>query len=93
MLRDRSFSKDFFDNQLFDALGLIQGKLSEMILAADIAEKSASVKVLEIKGICPQHFTMIALLGDTSSVNVALESITKLFDERRKANVDRESDR
>ncbi len=84
MLQNRSFSKDFFDDQAFDAIGLIQGKLSEMIKAADIAEKSADVKAIEIKGICPQHFTMIALFGDTASVNEALDHISEELGERRR---------
>lgn len=83
MLQRRSSSKNFFENKVWDTVGLVQGKLSEMLVAADIAEKTANVRVEEIRGICPQHFTMIAVFGDTASVSEALDSITQKFGERR----------
>lgn len=58
-----------------DSIGLMQGKIIEMIYAIDIAEKSAGVIVEDIKGICPQHMTSIAILGDTSSVQSAIQEI------------------
>ncbi|MEG0297379.1 MAG: BMC domain-containing protein [Clostridium sp.] len=57
------------------AIGLAQGKLIEMIYAIDVAEKAAGVIVEDIKGMCPQHMTSIAILGDTSSVESAIEEI------------------
>jgi len=36
----------------YDAIGLIQGKLIDMVLAADIAEKAADVYIEEIRGLC-----------------------------------------
>lgn len=57
------------------AIGLMQGKLIEMLYAIDIAEKAAGVLVEDIKGICPQHMTSIAILGDTSSVQSAIDEI------------------
>lgn len=57
------------------AIGLMQGKLIEMVYAIDVAEKSANVIVEDIKGICPQHMTSIAILGDTASVQSAIEEI------------------
>jgi len=83
MLQRRSSSKNFFENRVWDTIGLVQGKLSEMLVAADIAEKTANVRVEEIRGICPQHFTMIAVFGDTASVSEALNSISQKFGERR----------
>ena len=83
MLQRRSISKSFFENRLWDTVGLVQGKLSEMLVAADIAEKAANVRVEEIRGVCPQHFTMIAVFGDTASVNEALNSISNILGERR----------
>lgn len=59
----------------YDTVGLIQGKLIEMVVAADIAEKAADVYVEEIRGLCPQHFAMLAVFGDTSSVEAALKSV------------------
>lgn len=58
-----------------DAIGLVQGKLIEMIYAIDIAEKAAGVIVEDIKGTCPKHMTLIAILGDTSAVESAIEEI------------------
>lgn len=59
----------------YDAIGLIQGKLVDMVLAADIAEKAADVYIEEIRGLCPQHFVLLAVFGDTSSVEAALKEI------------------
>lgn len=62
------------------AIGLVQGKVLRMLVAADIAEKHANVKVVEVRGLCPQHFTLIAVLGDISSVSEALENVAARFD-------------
>lgn len=62
-----------------DAVGLVQGTLAEMITAADIAEKAAQINVEEIRGICPQHVTMIAIYGDTAAVEFALREIADKF--------------
>lgn len=58
-----------------DAIGLVQGKMINMICAADIAEKAVGVTVSDIKGSCPQNMIMIAIFGDTSSVESAIEEI------------------
>lgn len=57
------------------AIGLMQGKLIEMLYAIDVAEKAAGVLVEDIKGVCPQHMTSIAILGDTSSVQSAIDEL------------------
>ena len=77
MLKRRSYQNDFLKDHMYDTVGLVQGKLSEMFVASDIAEKSADVLVEEIKGVCPQHFALIAIFGDTASVTVALAAISK----------------
>jgi ethanolamine utilization microcompartment shell protein EutL len=59
----------------FSAVGLIQGKLVDMIYAADIAEKSADVRVFDLKGTCPQHLTMIGIFGDIAAVKACLDAI------------------
>ena len=82
MLKSRTLSKDFLGSEAFDTVGLVQGKLIEMIVATDLAEKAADVEVVEIKGVCPQHFTMIAVLGDVASVSEALKIISNQFIER-----------
>jgi hypothetical protein len=61
------------------AVGLAQGQLADMIAATDLAEKAAEVWVEEIRGICPQHFTMIAILGEIAEVGAALDAIRKHF--------------
>ena len=57
------------------AIGLVQGKVIDMVCASDVAEKAAGVESFDVKGLCPQHMTMIALVGDTSSVEAALNQI------------------
>jgi hypothetical protein len=66
-----------------DAVGLVQGRMIEMICAADIAEKAVGVTVEDIRGSCPQNMIMIAIFGDTSSVESAIDEI-KLKMEMRK---------
>lgn len=58
-----------------DAVGLVQGAIIEMICATDVAEKAADVRVLDIRGNCPQNAIMIAIFGDTSSVESAISAI------------------
>jgi ethanolamine utilization microcompartment shell protein EutS len=59
----------------FSAVGLVQGRLVDMIAAADIAEKAAEVHVFDLKGSCPQHLTMIGIFGDIAAVKTSLEAI------------------
>ena len=59
----------------FDAVGLVQGRLIDMVVAADIAEKAVGVTVEDIKGTCPQNMIMIAIFGDTASVEAAIDEI------------------
>jgi len=80
MLENRSNMKDFVKQGSFDTIGLVQGKLVEMLVAADIAEKTADVNVMEVKGVCPQHFTMITIFGDTAAVTEAVERIKEHFE-------------
>ncbi|OLR55128.1 BMC domain protein [Hornefia porci] len=58
-----------------DAVGLVQGRLIEMVVAADIAEKTVGVTVEDIRGSCPQNMIMLAIFGDTASVESALRAI------------------
>jgi hypothetical protein len=67
----------------FEAVGLVQGPLADIIAAGDIAEKTSGVIVEEIQGICPQHFTMIAIFGDTSAVAVALIAVSEKIDKKQ----------
>ncbi len=64
----------------FSAAGLIQGKLTDMIYAADIAEKAADVHVFDLKGSCPQHLTMIGVFGDIAAVTASLDAVREATD-------------
>ncbi len=59
----------------FTAVGLVQGKLVDMIAAADIAEKAANVRVFDLRGLCPQHITMIGIFGDLADVEAGVSAI------------------
>lgn len=67
----------------YDAVGLVQGKLIDMVFAADIAEKAAGVVVEDIKGHCPQNLIMIAIFGDTASVEAAIQEIQYKLNEEK----------
>ncbi|MDD6153989.1 MAG: BMC domain-containing protein [Eubacteriales bacterium] len=60
-----------------EAIGLVQGKMIDMVCAADIAEKTSDVDAYDVRGICPQHMTMIAIFGDTGAVEAALREIDR----------------
>ncbi len=64
----------------FTAVGLIQGKLVDMIAAADVAEKAADVRVFDLRGLCPQHITMIGIFGDIAEVKASIEAIEQAED-------------
>ena len=57
------------------SLGLIQGRMIDMIAAADIAQKAVNVTVCDVRGSCPQNMILIAILGDTSAVENAMASV------------------
>ena len=61
----------------FSAVGLVQGRLLDMIAASDVAEKAADVSVFDLKGTCPQHTTMIGIFGDIAAVRTALDAVEK----------------
>ena len=61
----------------FTAVGLVQGKVVDMIAAADVAEKAGNVRVYDLKGICPQHVTMIGIFGDIGDVEASLAAIKR----------------
>ncbi len=61
------------------AVGLVQGQLADILTAADLAEKAAAVKIGGIRGVCPQHITLIAIYGETAAVECALKAIDRDF--------------
>lgn len=70
-----------FDSICLDAVGLVQGKMIEMVCAADIAEKAVGVTTTDVKGSCPQNMILIAIFGDTASVQAALQEIKRKLEE------------
>ncbi|MGI6065158.1 MAG: BMC domain-containing protein [Bacillota bacterium] len=66
------------------AVGLVQGPLADMIAASDVAEKAAQVEVEEIRGVCPQHVTLIGIFGDIADVETALKAVTAYFADEKK---------
>lgn len=81
ILRRRMGANASSDLEHADAVGLVQGKLIEMICAADIAEKAVGVTVEDIRGSCPQNMILLAIFGDTASVEGALQEIKRKSEE------------
>lgn len=75
ILARRKGSGKTMDLECIDAVGLVQGKMIEMIVAADIAEKAVGVTVEDIRGSCPQNMILLAIFGDTASVESAIKEI------------------
>lgn len=63
-----------------DAIGLVQGRMIDMVCAADAAEKAVGVTVEDIRDNCPQNMVLLAIFGDTASVEAAMEEIRRSFD-------------
>ena len=72
-----------FKNKKPGALGLVQGKVVEMLCAADIAEKASGVEVGDVRGSCPQNLIILALVGEMSDVSEALRQIQAGMDEMK----------
>lgn len=67
--------------ECIDAIGLVQGRMIEMVCAADVAEKAVGVTVEDIRGSCPQNMILLAIFGDTASVESALSEIKRKAEE------------
>lgn len=65
------------------AVGLVQGKLIDMICAADIAEKMVDVAVRDVRGSCPQNMILLAIFGDTAAVEAAIAQIAAELESSR----------
>jgi len=81
IIRRRMVSNCKTDLSSADAVGLVQGKMIEMIYAADIAEKAVGVTVEDVRGSCPQNMILIAIFGDTASVEAAVKEIKLRMEE------------
>ena len=56
-----------------------------MVFASDVAEKAVGVVVEDIRGSCPQNMILLAIFGDTASVEAAIKEIQeKIRDEKKK---------
>ena len=51
-----------------DAIGLVQGRM---------IEKAVGVTVEDIRGSCPQNMILLAIFGDTASVEAAMDEIRR----------------
>lgn len=67
--------KDMLHTEKVTAIGLVQGSVADVIIAADVAEKASNVEVSEINGNCPQHITMIGIFGNVAAVTEAINAI------------------
>lgn len=85
LMRRRGYSSKEMPQYGVDAVGLVQGRMIEMVVASDIAEKAAGVTVEDIKGSCPQNMIMLAIFGDTASVEAAIDEIETAL--RTKGNI------
>lgn len=59
------------------ALALLNGNVSDLIYASDLAQKASDVEVFEISGNCPQHLTCLAILGSAAAVDEAVKRINE----------------
>ncbi|AFA47840.1 BMC domain-containing protein [Acetobacterium woodii] len=71
---DKKLAEQILQNN-FTAVGLCQGDVVSILIASDIAEKTSSVVVSEVNGICPQHIICLAIFGDVTSVEASLAAI------------------
>lgn len=80
LMRRKGSGKDVKPDCI-DAIGLVQGRMIDMVIAADIAEKAVGVTVEDIRGSCPQNMILLAIFGDTASVESALREIKRKVEE------------
>ena len=68
-------ARQSLEERRIESVGICQGSVLEILVASDIAEKTAGVVVGEVSGSCPQHMTCMAVLGDTGAVRAAMEAV------------------
>lgn len=81
ILKRRMGANCKIDIERVGAVGLVQGKIIDMIYAADIAEKAVGVTVEDVRGSCPQNMILIAIFGDIASVESAIKEIKLKMEE------------
>jgi len=75
LCRRMGLDEGCFQNENWAGALLVQGKVAQIIAAADVSTKSANVAAREVWGNCPQHITTIALVGDIAEVKQALKAL------------------
>jgi microcompartment protein CcmL/EutN len=80
LLRRKGSPRDVTPENI-DAVGLVQGKIIEMMVASDAAQKSTGVTVEDIRGNCPQHMLLLAIFGETAAVETAMKAIKDRLEE------------
>lgn len=70
-----SDSRARLQNRTVDAIGLIMVSIPDLYFYADLANKSSNVVISEVFGSCPQHVTTLAVFGETSAVQLAIQAI------------------
>ena len=80
LMRRKGSGRDIIP-ECINAIGLVQGRMIDMVIAADIAEKAVGVTVEDIRGSCPQNMILLAIFGDTASVESALREIKRKVEE------------
>ena len=80
LLRRKGSSRDVLPENI-DAIGLVQGKMIEMVVASDAAQKSVGVTVEDIKGSGPQNMILLAVFGETAAVETAMRAIKDRLEE------------
>lgn len=58
-----------------EAVGLVQTSVVDLFFYADLAQKASNVFATELSGSCPQHITTLAVFGETSAVQAAMQAI------------------
>lgn len=76
--------QEIIDSGNAEALGICQGTVLEILVASDVAEKTAGVVATEVNGTCPNHMTCLAVTGDTSAVKAAMDGIRNCLDAQPK---------
>ncbi len=63
------------DGVQWGAVLLVQGSVSEVMAAADIGVKNASVMAVELVGNCPQHVNTVAFIGSAAQVEQVVSAL------------------
>lgn len=71
-------SQERLKGRAWDTVALVEASLADLFYYADEANKKAAVLALELHGSCPQHIGLLAIFGERSAVESALEILAQL---------------